>query len=65
MPEIDDHAPVVGASMGGLLAVHVLADSRQGPGRVPAPELDLSRNRLGLLALAPGRSGLCDELALC
>jgi alpha-beta hydrolase superfamily lysophospholipase len=32
MPEIGDHAAVVGASMGGLLAVHVLADSRRGAG---------------------------------
>jgi hypothetical protein len=33
-------------------------------GRVPAPEPDLSHHRPGLLALAPGWSGLCDELAL-
>jgi alpha-beta hydrolase superfamily lysophospholipase len=27
MPEVGDHAVVVGASMGGLLAARVLADS--------------------------------------
>ncbi len=34
-------------------------------GRRPAPEPDLSHHRPGLLVLAPGRSGLCDELAPC
>ena len=32
--------------------------------RLAAPEPDLSHPRPGLLARAPGRSGLCDELAL-